>query len=237
MDESIVDVYDRMAQAYEPFAEANAYNAQYDRPAVLALVGDVAGLQVLDAGCGPGFYAGELAARGARVTAFDASEKMVALASARLADAGVEADVVQAALGRPLPFPTGAFDLVVCALAIHYADDRSVAFSELHRVLRAGGAAVVSTQHPTTDWLRKGGSYFDVALEEDRWLRDGVEYPVRFWREPLTSLCAAAADAGFLIERLVEPLPAESMRDSFPEDWEQLRQRPGFIVLRLVTTG
>jgi hypothetical protein len=27
----------------------------------------------------------------------------------------------QAALGQPLPYPDGAFDLVVCALAIHYA--------------------------------------------------------------------------------------------------------------------
>ena len=91
-----------------------------------------------------------------------------------------------------------------------------------------------STQHPTTDWLRKGGSYFDVKQEEDVWHRDTREFTVHFWREPLTSFCAAIANAGFLIDRLVEPLPAPSMRERSPEDWEKLRREPGFIVLRLV---
>ena len=93
---------------------------------------------------------------------------------------------------------------------------------------------VFSTQHPTADWLRKGGSYFDVRQEEDVWERLGEEFAVRFWREPLTTLCAAIADSGFLIERLVEPLPADSMRERWPSDWEQLRREPGFMAMRLV---
>ena len=59
-------------------------------------------------------------------------------------------------------------------------------------------------------------------------------YSVRFWREPLTSLCAAIAKAGFLIERVVEPLLAPSVRERCPEDWEKLQREPGFLVLRLV---
>ena len=55
-----------------------------------------------------------------------------------------------------------------------------------------------------------------------------------FWREPLTSLTEAAFDAGFLIERLVEPLPEESMRDVDPEEYDTLMGRPGFLLLRLV---
>jgi len=47
-------------------------------------------------------------------------------------------------------------------------------------------------------------------------------------------LCAAIADSGFLIERLVEPLPADSMRERWPSDWEQLRREPGFVAMRLV---
>jgi hypothetical protein len=71
-------------------------------------------------------------------------------------------------------------------------------------------------------------------LEEDAWRVGDRAYTVRYWREPLTSLCAAVADAGLLIERLVEPLPAPSMRERFPGDWEKLRREPGFLVLRLV---
>lgn len=124
--------------------------------------------------------------------------------------------------------------MIVCALAIGYARDRAEAFAGLFRVLRPGGAMIVSIQHPTTDWLRKGGSYFDVRREEDDWVRDGVTYRVAFWREPLTSLCAAITESGFLIKRLVEPLPIASMRDDYPEEWEELHRRPGLLALRLV---
>ena len=228
-------VYDAMAPAFEAHAADGAYNAHYDRPSVLDLVGDVRGLRVLDAACGPGLYLEELLQRRAVVSAFDASEEMIALARRRVADESTR--ILRAVLGESLPFDEAAFDLVLCALAIHYVHDRAETFRELFRVLRPGGALVVSTQHPTTDWLRKGGSYFDVRQEEDHWVRDGVTYPVVFWREPLTSLCAAITDAGFLIERLVEPLPAESMRDLYPEEWEELHHRPGFLALRLVRPG
>ena len=156
---------------------------------------------------------------------------MVELARDRLGDT---VQLHQLVLGQPLPFEDGGFDLVVCALAIHYVKDRAAALAEFCRVLRSGGAVVLSTQHPTADWLRKGGSYFDVVLETDMWRRDEGEWEVRFWREPLTSLCDAAFRAGLLIERLVEPRPAPSMRDRWPEDFEKLNREPGFLNLRLV---
>lgn len=58
----------------------------------------------------------------AHVVAFDASAVMVGLARARL---GGRAVVDHAVLSAALPYPDDAFDLIVCALAIHYADDRS----------------------------------------------------------------------------------------------------------------
>jgi 2-polyprenyl-3-methyl-5-hydroxy-6-metoxy-1,4-benzoquinol methylase len=50
---------------------------------VLDLLGDVAGLRVLDAGCGPGLYAEEVARRGAAAVGFDESPDMVRLARLR----------------------------------------------------------------------------------------------------------------------------------------------------------
>lgn len=63
--------YDAFAAEFEAHARDSPYNAYYDRPAVLKLLGDVRGRRVLDAGCGPGFYAEELVRRGADVVAFD----------------------------------------------------------------------------------------------------------------------------------------------------------------------
>ena len=65
----------------------------------------------------------------------------------------------------------------------------------------------------------------------DVWERDDVSYSVHFWREPLTAFSAAVADAGFLIERLVEPRPADSMRERWPATWEKLQREPGFLLL------
>jgi len=231
MDEGLWDAYDRMGLSFQEHAADSAYNAHYDRPAVLAALGPVTGLRVLDAACGPGLYLRELLERGAKVSAFDASPVMVALARQLTAN---QVRIEQAVLGEPLPYPDCAFDLIVCALAIHYASDRAAAFAEFCRVLCPGGAAVVSTQHPFMDWLRKNGSYFQTTLETDIWPSPSGEQPVHFWREPLSALCTAATDAGFLIEKLVEPIPAESMRERYPEDYEKLSKEPGFLILRLL---
>jgi len=230
VDEDLWDAYDRMGVSFQQHAAGSAFNAHYDRPAVLAALGPVTGRRVLDAACGPGLYLRELVERGAQVTAFDASPVMVGLARQQAAG---RVRIDQAVLGEPLPYPDGAFDLVVCALAIHYARDRGAAFAEFWRVLRPGGAAVVSTQHPVMDWLRKGGSYFQTTLETDLWQTPSGDQPVHFWREPLSALCAAATGSGFLIERLIEPVPAETMRERYPEEYEQLNREPGFLILRL----
>lgn len=230
LSEELWAPYDAMGENFARHAEDGPYNAHYDRPAVLAALGDVKGLRLLDAGCGPGLYADLLLAAGAELTGFDASQVMVDLARQRVAG---RARIDRAGLDQTLPYPDAAFDVVVCALAIHYVRDRRAAFLELYRVLQPGGALVVSTQHPTTDWRRKGGSYFDRALESDLWNTPGGPQVVRYWREPLSDFCAAATGVGFVIELLDEPRPAESMRMKYPRDYAKLNREPGFLVLRL----
>ena len=218
-----------VADDYAAHAAISAYNALYDRPAMLDLLGPVAGKRILDVGCGPGLYAEELVQRGAEVTGLDQSPEMIALARARLGEA---ADFHVHDLAQPLDWlEGGSFDLAVMALVIHHLDDRVAALREIHRVLADDGALVVSTHHPSTDWRRRGGSYFDVEVIEETWSRG---WQIRFWRQPLTDTCAEFAAAGFLIERLVEPRPASAMAVAYPDDFEKLQVEPGFIMFRLV---
>jgi SAM-dependent methyltransferase len=99
--------YDDWGERYLDHAVTGTYNALYDRPTVLGLVGDVAGQRVLDAGCGPGLYAEAPASMGADVTAIDASEEQLRIARGRLGDS---VRVQRAVLGDPLPFENETFE-------------------------------------------------------------------------------------------------------------------------------
>ena len=225
-------MYDDFAEAFARHAEGGSFNALYDRPALLDLLGDVHGLQVLDVGCGPGLYALELIQRGACVTAFDSSAEMVRLASARV---GAACDVRHASLEEPLNWlADGSQDAAVMALVLHHVDGRAQAFAELFRVLRPGGCLVLSTVHPTSDWLRHGGSYFATELIEETW---GDNWKVRYWRQPLDGWCREFTDAGFMIERLIETRPLPAMAQQDQRHYEQLQRQPEFITLRLVKPG
>ncbi|MDO9175400.1 MAG: hypothetical protein Q7V62_11400, partial [Actinomycetota bacterium] len=82
--------------------------------------------------------------------------------------------------------------------------------------------------------MRKGGSYFDVVVETDVWRLPTSEWSVSYWREPLTALSDAIFRAGFLVERIVEPQPTDSMLERWPDEHAVLMQRPGFLHLRLL---
>jgi SAM-dependent methyltransferase len=223
-------LWESIARDYERHAIASAYNALYDRPAVLDLCGDLRGARVLDLGCGPGLYASEFVARGAaHITGVDASPTMIDLARQRVSE---RADFRVHDLARPMDWvETESFDVAVMALVIHHLDDRISTLREIHRVLRPQGRLIVSTHHPTGDWLRKGGSYFDVSVIEETWSRG---WNVRYWRLPLSESAAEFSQAGFLIEQLVEPQPTQELHDRFPDEYEKLAREPGFIAFALM---
>src|SRR5262249_23561072 len=115
---SVPTDYDTIAERYAAGIDERPWNVLYERPATLALLPDVAGKQVLDAGCGHGWYADWLVRNGASVVAVDRSPSMVALARQRL---GGRARVLRGDVSdlRGL-LADAAFDLIVSSLVLHY---------------------------------------------------------------------------------------------------------------------
>ena len=96
--------YDAMAGDYAKDNSDGAYNAYYERPATIALLGDVQGLKVLDVGCGSGVLSSRLVDNGAIVTAVDVSPAMADLARRELGD---RVRVIVADIAEPLSFRVG----------------------------------------------------------------------------------------------------------------------------------
>ena len=224
--------YDAMAAAYAADTSQNACNAFYERPATIALLGEVAGRRVLEAGCGAGALTSWLVERGAQVTAFDISASMLAIARGLVGD---RATFIQADLAEPLAFAaSGSFDLVVASLVLHYLRDWDPVLTEMRRVLCQDGRVVFSTHHPSMDWqLHSAEDYFAVKQVTETWSKGSQSFEVTFWRRPLTEMCRSISSAGFVIERLVEPEPVAELARRDPADDRRLRTAPGFLFFRL----
>jgi SAM-dependent methyltransferase len=201
------------------------------------LLGEVAGRDVLEVGCGGAQCSRWLAARGARVVGLDLSGGMLREAGGRRTPAGpalVQADA------RALPFADDAFDLA-CSVygAVPFVGDPERIMREVARVLRPGGRWVFAIPHPVR-WafpddpgprgLVATRSYFDRTPYVE--LDDAGTVLYAEHHRTLGDRLADLVGAGFVLERLVEPEwlagPAHVWGG-----WSELRGRllPGTLIL------
>lgn len=229
--------YDAMADVYADDADTDVMKVAYDRPAILAMAGDVRGRRVLDVGCATGALSAAFLERGASVVGVDVNPQFVERARARL---GERAEVHVADIGVGLPFlADGSVDVVAASLVLHYLRDWTVPLREFARVLRPGGALLLSTHHPTVDVdiAEPRADYFETVLLTDTWTKAGRPYTVRFYHRPLSAIVDALAAAGFLVERIHEPAPDPVAFAANPRLLARMQQGPWFLFLRAVTRG
>jgi ubiquinone/menaquinone biosynthesis C-methylase UbiE len=158
--------YGRIAGPLMPAAEALAEFA-----------GVVHGDSVLDVGCGTGNASLAAAARGAHVTGVDPSPGLLEEAARRAVAAGL-GPRTEFVVGRAeaLPFVDARFAVALSTFGVIFADDPSLALSEMVRVTRPGGTVALAT------WLPEG-----AIAEAGRILRRAVpapEGPVSRWDDP-----------------------------------------------------
>lgn len=229
-----LDAYGRLAEAYAAQVDVKAHNAFYERPAMLSLMPKVEGKRVLDVGCGPGTYAQWLTAQGAEVVGIDASPKMVALAQRRLQG---KADIFQADFGQPLRFlETGSFEVVLSTLALDYVRNWHRLFKDFFRLLRDPGYFLFSVAHPLDEFFchHPEGNYFhtEAVVTPFNWPAFDLRVQVPSYRRPLRAMIAPLVEAGFILERLLEPQPTPEFREQDPIDYAKLMRQPGFICFR-----
>lgn len=153
--------YDRWAEVYDH--DANPLQALED-PLVRAAVGDPRGLTALDLGCGTGRHALWLNAAGANVTAVDFSAGM--LSEARRKPGAERIRFICHDVHRPSPLGDGEFDLVVSGLVLEHLRDLDGFFTEIRRVLKPAGRAVISAMHPAMFLRGSQARFTDPATGE-----------------------------------------------------------------------
>jgi len=185
--------------------------------ALLGLVGDVKGRDACDLACGQGILTRELAQRGARVVGVDLSQRLLDIAQREEADAPLGATYRRDDAQTLATLADASFDAVTCNLALMDIPDFEATGSAVRRVLRPGGAFTFSITHPCIvppgSWwttVGEGGpgrhvrGYFSEGYAT---LPDapGVRGRVGTHHRTLATYLNTLADAGFTLERIVEP--------------------------------
>jgi malonyl-CoA O-methyltransferase len=199
------DAYRLWAQTY---GDENVFSWIENRLAA-AMTPPLAGLRLLDAGCGTGRRLRGTAA--SRAVGIDLSPEMLAVG-----DGDGSAELLLGDI-RALPLADRSFDVVWCRLAIGHVPDCRPVYAELGRVADAGARVIVTDFHPEAYEAGQRRTFRDSAGV----LRE-VEHHVH--AAPAQAAAAAAAGLTLLEARQgkvgpeVRPLYEEAGRGSLYED-------------------
>lgn len=230
-DSVSLNSYEEMAEYYFKYVDTKPFNAYYERPATISLLPQVRGKKVLDAGCAAGWYTKWLLEKGASVIALDFSPNMIEMTKKRV---GNKAKVIKADLNEPLDFiEDESIDVILSSLTLHYIKNWNLVMSEFNRILKRDGQLIISIHHPFMDFtVFNKENYFLTELLYDEWNTNNGKIKVQFYRRPLSAIITPIIDAGFIIERLLEPMPIEEFKIAHPNTYDRLTKNPQFLFIR-----
>lgn len=205
-----------------------------------AMLPEIAGLRVLDLGCGFGWFCRWAMENSAlSVTGIDVSERMLARAKTE-SDPAIQ--YIQADMDR-LNLVRGSYDLVYSSLAFHYLKNLNALFGEIAGALVPGGRLVFSVEHPMmTAPLHPGwqmdedgarawpvNHYLEDGARETNWLAPGVIKQHR----SMTTYLNMLVRHGLTLTHIEEWGPTDEQAAEQPSLLEE-RQRPNFLLISAV---
>ena len=227
-DETFFKSYAGMARSLGGLGSAGEWE-QFRR----LLPEDMAGLDVLDLGCGYGWHCAYCASRGARsVLGIDPSERM--LSRARELNAAPRIEYRRCAV-EDFDWPEDAFDLCISNLALHYVEDLRGVYEGVYRALRPGGRFALNIEHPAftagvnEDWYR-GDDGRILHWPIDRYFEPGPRRTlfcgceVTKYHHTLAQIIGGLLEAGFALTALDEARPSPRMIADDPAMADELRR-------------
>ena len=201
-------------------------------PIVLELLDDLKGKNVLDAGCGNGYWSRRMAQTAQRVVGVDFTEKLIESAKSRGVPSNTE--FIIGNLERLL-LADATFDIVLMNMVLLDIEELSSVVHEMARVTKLGGKVVISTTHPcfenppNTYSLKddKGNkigravsNYFTTGLIKD----DLNQY--QHWHYKISDLINCFAINHLFVEKVFEPNGAGTLKNGGVDHF------PYFLIMR-----
>ncbi|WP_447878642.1 class I SAM-dependent methyltransferase [Serratia fonticola] len=207
-------------------------------PTIRNILPDLQGKEVVDLGCGYGWFCRSAREQGAaQVLGMDLSEKMLGKAKEMTEDPAIE--YRQQDL-EALQLPAASFDLVYSSLTLHYIEDLGKLFATVYQALVNGGEFIFTAEHPIYTAPKHQGWLVDEAGQKSwpingyqqegqrisNWLAEGVIKQHRM----LGTYINLLVQQGFTIRYLNEWGPsAQQIADNPALDEE--KERPMIFIL------
>lgn len=198
-------------------------------PVIFTLLGDVAGKQVLDAGCGQGYLCRMLARKGAFVTGVEPAEGHYRYLLQREETERLGITYIQADLSAFTGLPD-AFDSVVANMVLMDIPNYQAAIRNCIASIKSGGSFIFSLLHPCfeepgAEWRRKG--YVEVR----EYLHEHIKSQTfgYLFHRPLSSYLNLVLQEGCLLQHIIEPQLGVELAQEIGNDRDV--HVPSFIVI------
>jgi ABC-2 type transport system ATP-binding protein len=151
--------------------------------------------EVIELGCGRGYFTKAIARNAAQVLATDLSDEMVEAARTELRE--FPNITVQKADCESTAFPAETFDTAVMVNVVHFIENPEKCLQESYRILRAGGLLLLA------DYTGYGAKWFETMKMGMRFLKKWGK-PPRYAQKGLSPdvLGSLVESAGFKVEEM-----------------------------------
>ena len=239
--------WDLMSDEYQTGSEISLEDIHYSPLSfgekTAKLIGDIAGKDFVELGCGGAQNSIALAKLGANVTAVDISSNQLSHAALTCENLGTSVNLLQANIQSLNYFSDNKFDGILSVFALEFIEDIDIFFAESNRILKKGGVLIISTTHPlgAFEWDAETKNllvtdYFNPSIEI--WREQGQNNPGVTYFRTIEELFSKISENGFTVKRLLEPKPFDPDNEKLSpyrgNYWTEFRDRLSSVPFAVV---
>lgn len=238
-------IHDWTVEQVQSASKPNFGKVFVTAPNLLRVLGDIEGKDVLELGCGNGYWLRLLARAGAKTTGIDLAENQITAAKSWDDPITNEIDYRVGDVSQALDLQ-GKFDIAFFEHVLLEIPDKNELYNAVQNAantLKEGGTLVISDIHPFTPSSRPENiriaddfNYFDSGapfeIQSKRVDGEIIYYKDVHWT--LSDLVGAIASAGLKITEITEPQPTLEDVRKYPNELSYRLNTPVAIMLKAI---